>query len=65
MFEGFLEVVVRHADHGDTLLNGYSGTPPEKPGGGFGSDPGSKLTGGTPTVTYIALSPLHSPLTPL
>ena len=23
MFEGFLRVVVRHADHGDTLLNGY------------------------------------------
>ena len=23
VFEGFLEVIVRHADHGDTLLNGY------------------------------------------
>ena len=26
VFEGFLEVIVRHADHGDTLLNEYSGT---------------------------------------
>ena len=23
VFEGFLEVIVRHADHGDTLLTGY------------------------------------------
>ena len=30
VFEGFLEVIARHADHGDTLLNGY---PPESPGG--------------------------------
>ena len=44
VFEGFLEVIVRHADHGDTLMNGYPrtrvkqvpgypGTRPEKPGG--------------------------------
>ena len=33
VFEGFLEVIVRHAHHGDTLLNGYLGTRPEKPDG--------------------------------
>ena len=33
VFEGFLEAIVRHADHGDTLLTGYPGTRPEKPGG--------------------------------
>ena len=32
VFEGFLEVIVRHADHGDTLLNGYPRTRPEKTG---------------------------------
>ena len=45
-------IVVRHADHGDTLLNGYPGarvpgrpsTWPEKAGG----HSGSKRTGGTP-----------------
>ena len=41
MFEGFLEIIVRHADHGDTLLNGYPGTrvPGPKNPAGFGSDP--------------------------
>ena len=41
MFVGFLKVIVRHADHGDTLLAGYPGTPvsaPKNPAG-FGSDP--------------------------
>ena len=33
VFEGFLEVIVRLADYGDTLVNGYPGTRPEKPGG--------------------------------
>ena len=62
VFEGFLEVIVRHADHGDTLVKGYPGTQPEKPGGfwvgpGPGGGyypsgytrryPGSKRTGGT------------------
>lgn len=32
VFEGFLEVAVRHPDHGDTLLSGYLDTRPEKPG---------------------------------
>ena len=32
-FEGFMEVLIRHADHGDSLLTGYPGTRPEKPGG--------------------------------
>ena len=60
MFEGFLEVIVRHADYGDTMLNGYRGTrvPGPKNQAGFGSDPdpvaGStrpgKRTGGTPTM---------------
>ena len=41
VFEGFLEIIVRHADHGDTLLNGYPGTrvPGPKNPAGFGSDP--------------------------
>ena len=40
MFEGFLEVIVRHADHGDTFLNAYPGTRisgPKNPAD-FGSD---------------------------
>ena len=45
MFDGFLEVIVRHADHGDTLLNGYPGSRPEKPGGFWvGPGPGSGIT---------------------
>ena len=41
MFEGFLEVIARHADHGDNSLNGYPGTriPGPKNPAGFGSDP--------------------------
>ena len=41
VFEGFLEVTVSHADHGDTLLNGYLGTrvPGPKNPAGFRSDP--------------------------
>ena len=49
VFEGLLEVIVRHADYGKTLLNGYPGTRlgrvlgypdprPENPAG-FGSAP--------------------------
>ena len=68
-FEGFLEVIVRHAHQGDTLLNGYSGTRTENPAG-FGSDqdpvtgrarpdkpagyPGPTRMGGTPSVVYSA-----------
>ena len=36
VFEGLAEVIVRHADHGDTLLNGYPGLKP----GGFWVGPG-------------------------
>ena len=68
VFGGFLEVIAKHADHGDTLLNGYPGTraPGAKNPADFGSDPdpvegstrpgkpagypGSKRTGGTPSV---------------
>ena len=62
VFEGFLEVIVRHADHGDVANR----VPNPKNPAGFGSDPdpvagstlpdknppgtrGSKRTGGTPT----------------
>ena len=41
MFEVFLEVIIRHAEHWDTLLNGYPGTwvPGPKNPAGVGSDP--------------------------
>ena len=42
VFEGFLEVIVRHAHHGDTLLNGYPGSRPENSDVFWvGSGPGS------------------------
>ena len=52
MFETIPEVIVRHVDHGDTLLNGYHtvrdgypGTRPKK-SADFGSDP-DPVTGRT------------------
>ena len=41
VFGGFLEVIAKHTDHGDTLLNGYPGTraPGAKNPTDFGSDP--------------------------
>ena len=61
VFEGFLEVVVRHADHGDTfhgdtLITGYPGTRPANPVG-FGSHPdaeaGSEPTRVNPPGTLV------------
>ena len=41
VIEEFAEVIVRHADHGDTLLTRYPGTrvPGTRNPAGFGSDP--------------------------
>ena len=57
MFEGFLEVGVRHGNHGDTSPNGYPSTrvPGPKNPAGFGSDP-DPVTGrvrGNPPGTQV------------
>ena len=70
MFERFLEVVVRHADHGDTFQPGYPRVPCPKNPAGFRSDtdtvagstrpgrlagyPGRKRMGGTPSLSPVA-----------
>ena len=52
MFERFLEVTARHADHEDTLLTGYPGTRHLKSGLGGGSDL-DPVAGGTRPGTRV------------